>query len=175
MTNWKAAIAVAACIAGPAPALAGDPVTADEILSKVHEAAAYLAEAGDAGLATLDSAASRFVWKDSYVFVYDCDADIIAAHPVAASRGATISALRGGDGGDFGNVLCAAAKIQGGSWAEYEWQRPVAAKAADDLAYAGDHVRKVSYMLAVEGRSWQVGAGMFDDTMTLDQLNALIE
>jgi len=174
MRNWQTAIVVAGLVAGTTPIFAEEPVTADEIIAKVREAAAYLAKEGEAGLATFDRTDSDFVWKDSYIFVYDCDSDVIAAHPVAASRDAIISELRGGDGGDFGNVLCAAAEPDGGSWAEYDWLRPVAEAGTDGLVYHDVHARKVSYMLAVEGTPWQVGAGMFDEDTSIESLNTLL-
>jgi cytochrome c len=148
--------------------------TPEEIVAKVRAAAAHLADHGEAGLAIFDKADSEFVWKDSYIFVYDCAADVIAAHPVTESRGATISDLRGGDGGAFGIDLCAAAEVPGGSWAEYRWRRPTGEGDPQGLAYGGEHIRKVSYMLAVEDTPYQVGAGIFDETTPLDQLDALL-
>jgi signal transduction histidine kinase len=157
---------------GPAAADDGH-ATPEEVIAKVREAAAHLAREGKPGLSTFDNADSPFVWKDTYVFVYDCPGDVIAAHPVAESRGVQISGLRGGDGAAFGIALCAAAEPPGGSWAEYQWRRTVGAN-SKDLAYSGDHVRKVSYMLAVEGMPYQVGAGIFDETSSLEDLDALL-
>jgi len=158
---------------GPAAADDGH-ATPEEVVGKVRAAADYLAKEGEAGLATFDSARSLFVWKDSYIFVYDCPGDVIAAHPVAESRGISISGVRGGDGGAFGIALCAAAEKPGGSWVEYWWQRPVGEVDTDDLAYSGDHVRKISYMLAVDGTPYSVGAGIFDETTSLKDLQALL-
>jgi len=109
------------------------------------------------------------------VFVYDCPDDVIAAHPVAESRGGTISASRGGDGGAFGIALCAAAEKPGGSWTEYQWRRPIEAATPNDLAYTGDHVRKVSYTLSVDGTPYLVGAGIFNESMSLEALNRLLQ
>lgn len=157
------------------PALAEDSATAEEIIDKVNDATNFLAEQGTAGLAAFNAADSEFVWKDSYIFVYDCAADVIAAHPVAESRGVSISALKGGRAETFGLDLCAAADKPGGSWTEYWWPRPVAVSGADHLNYSGDFIRKVSYMRQVPGTSYQVGAGMFDETTSLDMLNNMIE
>lgn len=172
---WSIAATVALAFALSNPAAANEErATPEEVIAKVRDAAALLASEGQAGLATFDSADSAFVWKDSYVFVYDCPGDVISAHPVAESRGVSISGLRGGDGAAFGVALCAAAEKDGGSWAEYEWPRPVGEAGSSDLAYSGDHVRKVSYMLAVEGTPYQVGAGIFDQTTSLEDLDALL-
>jgi len=157
------------------PAVADDSATVEEIINKVNDAANYLAEQDAAGLETFNSANSEFVWKDSYVFVYDCAADVIAAHPVAESRGVSISVLKGGREEAFGLDLCAAAEKPDGSWTEYWWPRPVAVAGADDLAYSGDFIRKVSYMREVSGTSYQVGAGTFDEATSLEKLDSMVE
>ena len=73
-----------------APVLAEDSVTPEEIISKVRAAAVYLSREKADGLVNFNRASSEYVWKDSYVFVYNCDGDVVAAHPVAASRGVSI-------------------------------------------------------------------------------------
>ena len=45
---------------------------------------------------------------------------------------------------------------------------------ADQLAYEGDAARKVSYMLSVDGQPYQVGAGEYNDTATVEELDALL-
>ncbi len=141
----------------------------------MKEAAAYLAKEGKAGLATFDSANSPSVWKDSYVFVWDCASDTVVAHPVAAGRGLTISKLKDDTGKALGAPMCAAADQPGGGWVEYMWPKPVAEKGTNDLAYTGDPARKVTYMLGVPGEPYQVGAGIYDDTLTIDELDKLTE
>jgi len=175
MRQWTSVVAVAGLLSGTAPTVAADMATPEEVVVKVKAAAAYLAKEGEAGLAAFNKADSEFVWKDTYVFVYDCADDVIAAHPVAESRGVSISALRGGDGEAFGIALCAAAEKPGGSWTEYWWRRPVGETKDGDLAYGGEPVRKISYMLSVDGTPYEVGAGIFDETTTLEALNAMIK
>lgn len=155
---------------------AKDSVTPEEIISKVRSAATYLSKEGADGLANFNRASSEYVWKDSYVFVYNCDGDIVAAHPVTESRGVSITGLTDGNGKAFGTELCKAAETPNGSWAEYQWPRPTKERETDNLAYTGQPIRKVSYMLAVDvdGTPYQVGAGMFDETTNLHDLNALL-
>ena len=57
----------------------------------------------------------------------------------------------------YGFELCEVAKRAGGGWVGYVWPRPGSAEPA----------RKVSYVLSVPGRSYQVGAGGYDDDLTL--------
>jgi hypothetical protein len=171
---WRAIVAAAALagLAGP-DALADDGVTPEEVIAKVREAAAYLGKEGDAGLAKIGAEGSPFIWKDTYVFVYDCAADVIVAHAIPASRGLKISGLKDADGKAYGPELCEAAKVTSGSWGEYVWPKPIQ---GDDgqLAYTKEAFRKVSYMLTVDGHPWQVGAGIYNDPMSLAELDALV-
>jgi len=170
------AVLIAAGLTLVAPAaLADETATPQEVIAKVKEAAAYLAKEGKAGLATFNSAESPFVWKDAYVFVWNCADDTVVAHPVTASRGLTISELKDETGKALGAPMCAAADRPGGSWVEYMWPKPVAQKGSDELAYAGDPARKITYMLGVAGQPYQVGAGIYDDALTIDQLDKLAE
>ncbi|MDS4031071.1 MAG: calcium:proton antiporter, partial [Candidatus Contendobacter sp.] len=59
----------------PALTLAADPsaATPDEVITKVHEAVQYLNDKGLAGFSDFNNNKdARWVWKDSYVFVYSC-------------------------------------------------------------------------------------------------------
>ena len=81
-------LTLTAALAWLAPqAVAGEAATPQEVIAEVKEAAVYLAKNGKSGLKTFDSADSPFVWKDTYVFVYDCAAGLAdVAHPVPASK-----------------------------------------------------------------------------------------
>lgn len=158
---------------GPFVALADDGVTPEEVIAKVREAAAFLGKEGKAGLPSFEGEGSPYIWKDTYVFVLDCAADVIPAHAVPASRGVAISGLRDADGKAYGADMCKAAETAGGSWAEYVWPKPVE-DAGGEVVYSKDAYRKVSYMLAVPGQPYQVGAGIYNDPMSLAELDALV-
>lgn len=164
---------VMAAALGAGGAQADDGVTPDEVIAKVREAAVFLAKDGKAGLPSFEGEGSPFIWKDTYVFVLDCAADVIPAHAVPASRGVKISALKDADGKFYGADMCKAAEAPGGSWAEYVWPKPVV---GDDgkVVYSKEAYRKVSYMLAVPGTPYQVGAGIYNDPMSLADLDALV-
>jgi hypothetical protein len=166
-----ASAVVLAAVAGSAAA--DDGVTPEEVIAKVREAAAWLGKEGKAGLSSFEGEGSPFIWKDTYVFVLDCAADVIPAHAVPASRGVRISGLEDAAGKFYGKDMCAAAGKPGGSWAEYVWPKPV--EGADGaVVYSKEAYRKVSYMLAVEGQPYQVGAGIYNDPMSLAELDALV-
>ena len=169
------ALVIGLAVAGlPGASLADDGVTPDAVIAKVREAAAHLAKEGKAGLAAFEEAGSPFVWGDTYVFALDCAADVIAAHPVAASRGVKISSLKDANGKFYGAEMCAAAAKPGGSWAEYVWPKPV--KGEDgEVTYSKEAFRKVSYVVSVDGQPYQVGAGIYNDPMSLVELDALVQ
>ncbi|WP_421723377.1 cache domain-containing protein [Bauldia sp.] len=168
--------AVAALVIGAAPAAAADNnhATPQEIIDKVHEAAAYLADVGDVGLPTFAEANSPFVWKDTYVFVLDCSADLTVSHPVNSNIGRPVSTLKDVNGKPFGKLMCEAAANPDGGWVEYMWPRPVEDKSDDALEEASTPSRKVTYVMTVPDRPYQVGAGDYDDTLTVDQLDKLL-
>ena len=172
LKTWLAAGVVAVALS-PGVLRADDGVTPEEVIAKVRAAAADLARDGEAGLAAIGAEGSPYIWKDTYVFVYDCAADVIVAHAVPASRGLKISGLEDAGGRFYGAALCDAAEVPGGSWSEYVWPKPVAS-ADGQLAYTEDAFRKVSYMLAVEGRPYQVGAGIYNEALSLADLDALV-
>ena len=60
---------------------AQEKAVAQEVVQKVLEAAKSLSQSGEAGLAQFDKSESPSVWKDAYVFVFDCAKGTIAAHP----------------------------------------------------------------------------------------------
>ncbi len=173
------ALTLTAVLAWLAPqAAAEEAATPQEVIVKVKEAAAYLEKNGKSGLKTFDSADSPFVWKDTYVFVYDCVAGLAdVAHPVPATKTKTtkIAADKDATGRVIGPELCKAAARPGGGWFEYMWWKPVKAEGAKHLDYAKTMSRKVSYMLSVKGQPYEVGAGVYNDTLTVKDLNALLK
>jgi signal transduction histidine kinase len=164
-----AALAVALV---PVAGHADDSVTPEEVIAKVREAAALLSKDGKAALSGIESEGSPFIWKDTYVFVLDCAADVIAAHAVPASRGVKISSLKDANGKFYGAEMCAAADKPGGSWAEYVWPKPV--EENGEVVYSKEAYRKVSYLISVDGQPYQVGAGIYNDPLSLADLDALV-
>jgi cytochrome c len=170
-------LTLTAALAWLAPqAVAGEAATPQEVIAEVKEAAVYLAKNGKSGLKTFDSANSPFVWKDTYVFVYDCAAGLAdVAHPVPASKERKLAMNKDATGRVIGPELCKAAARPGGGWVEYMWWKPVKVEGAEQLTYAKKISRKVSYMLSVEGQPYAVGAGVYNDTLTVEDLNALLK
>ncbi len=144
-----------------------ESATAEEVVQKVREAAAVLAEKGDDALPMFNEPTSPYVWKDSYIFVVNCDTGVVLAHPIQRERvGKPIA-----DGPTHGGVTaaeraqkhCAMARQPGGGWWAYEFTKP------------GGKVstRKVSHMLMVEGSPWVVGAGVYDKNTPVEDFHAV--
>lgn len=176
MRHLGSAIVLAGILGWATTAAAAEgQATPEEVISKVRAAAGYIETEGEAGLSLFDEAETDYVWKDSYVFVWDCATDTVVAHPVPANRGLTISTIKDKAGKPIGEMMCAAAKQPHGGWVEYSWPKAVQQGGADNLEYTGDPGRKVTFMLSVEGQPYQVGAGIPDETHTLEQLDALVK
>ncbi len=145
-------------------------MTPAEVIAKVKEAAAFLAEKGEAGLAEFNDPNGRWSWKDTYVFVFDCEKGVIIGHPSKDLVGIDLASRTDKNGLKFNVALCKEAEKPNGGWVEY-W-RPT-----DVIDEAGnaEYRRKVSYMMAVPGQKMQVGAGIYEPTLTVDELNAMIE
>ncbi len=152
------------------PAQAAETVTPDEIITKVHEAAKFLSEKGEAGLAQFNDPKGPWAWKDTYVFVFDCSRGIIVAHPNKDLVGTKLALRVDKNGLKYDLSLCEEAKKPLGGWVEY-W-RP--SDVIDETGTA-EYQRKISYMLKVQGRPYEVGAGIYEPTLTVDELNKMLE
>ena len=140
--------------------------TPQEVVGKVREAALLLEERAAAGLLVLRDPRSRFMWKDTYVFVVNCDADEVMANAAFPTRqGGDIKQHTDYDGKHYGIELCnTAAKHPDGAWIEYIWPR----------SGGGEPTRKISFVVSVKGRPYQVGAGIYDDNIMLEELGELM-
>ncbi|MQX36534.1 cache domain-containing protein [Roseospira navarrensis] len=171
-----AAIALAApatltaTLTAPTPASAAEETsaTAEEVITKVLEAARFLHDKGQAGFADFNNNA-RWVWKDSYVFVFSCLDNRMIAHPLRPDLvGRPILQMEDEKGNMLFQELCAAGESPEGGWVEYWWPRPGEAKASRKISYTTS--TEVSFQPDV-----RVAAGIYDDSMSLEDLDALTE
>jgi cytochrome c len=157
--------------AGPACAApaAEEPATAEEAVAKVWAAARFLQDKGASGVASLDSRAGPWTWKDSYVFAFDCRRDRMIAHPIRPDLvGRPIMQITDSNGKYVFSELCKAGALPRGGWVEYDWTRPGAGRAS----------RKLSYVLTANiafSTGIQVAAGIHDEHLALDELTRLTE
>ena len=166
-TIWMTAlVAGVAAFGTSADPTHDEHATPIEVVSKVRMAAKLLADQGAAGIEVIRDSTSEFTWKDTYVFVVDCHQDLVLANPAFPKRqGGDIKQHTDYDGKRYGLELCKTAQQPGGGWVEYVWPRPG----------GGEPSRKISYVTTVEGRSYQLGAGIYNDTISLAELSRMIE
>ena len=146
-------------------AVGQDNATPQEVVAKVREAASTLSKTGD--LAQFNQKQDPWVWKDTYIFVYDCNKMVEAAHPIKPELiGKDLGSVKGSNGKQLypdPKRFCHAARTPSGAWAEYWWPKPGEKEGS----------RKISYGLSAKGTPYVVGAGIYDDKATIAELSKL--
>jgi len=144
-------------------AVGQDKATAQEVVAKVNEAANTLAKTGD--LAPFSQKQAPWTWKDTYIFVLDCDKKVYAAHPIKPELvRQDIMAVKDAKGKNvYPEGFCDAARKPSGAWIEYSWPKPGEKEGS----------RKVTYALSAKGTPYVVGAGIYDDKATIAELSKL--
>jgi len=146
-------------------AAARDKATPKEVVAKVKEAAAALSRSGD--VAQFNQKPSPWIWKDTYIFVQNCDKMVLAAHPLRPDLvGQDMGSVKDPKGNSiFPNpkALCEAARKPSGTWAEYQWAKPGEKEGS----------RKISYFLGAKGTPYVVCAGIYDNKATIAELSML--
>ena len=166
MKNGKILVVLAVAllvIALPNVVVGQDKATAREVVAKVRQAASSLSKKGD--LAPFNQKQGTWVWKDTYIFVVDCDKKVIAAHPIKPELvGQDVLSLKDAKGKNFfSEGWCDAAITPSGIWIEYSWRKPGEKEGS----------RKLTYGLSAKGTPYAVGAGIYDDKATIAELSKL--
>ena len=144
----------------PVPSsLGAEKATPLEVVQKVVAAEKFLADNDPDKLQHFNNADSEWSWGGTYVFVLDCSRITVSAHPVQPGLiGRDLSLLRDVKGKLFFVELCTASEK--GGWVEYYWPKPGEKEAS----------RKISYMRQIPGTEFQVGAGLYEDVLDLEEL-----
>ena len=140
--------------------------TPEEVIVKVHEAVQYLNDKGLAGFSDFNNNKdARWVWKDSYVFVYSCRDNVMIAHPLRPDMvGKPILQMKDDKDHLLFQEMCKVGANKNGGWVEYWWPKPGEAKASRKISYV--HGAEVSFKPDI-----QVGAGIYDDKQSVAELN----
>ncbi len=143
--------------------------TPDEVVVKVNEAVQYLKSKGLAGFSDFNNNKdARWVWKDTYVFVYSCRDNVMIAHPLRPDMvGKPILQMKDDKDHLLFQDMCKAGANTDGGWVEYWWPKPGEAKSSRKISYV--HSAEVSFKPDI-----QVGAGIYDDKMSVEELNKSI-
>ena len=148
------------------PVRAEEKATPAEVVGKVREAAVFLQGAGETGLLDFAAPEGKWVWKDTYVWVLKCNDMTDAAHPINPKLvGRNLAGLKDVAGNYLFIQMCEASKKAKGGWVEYWWPKVGEKKPS----------RKVAFILQVPDSPYQVAAGIYDDTISLEDLNRLTE
>ena len=152
---------------GVADSVSAEDITlARKVVENVKDAAAFLSENGEAGLAEFNNPESRFAKGDAYVFIFDCASGTLAAHPHSPKLiGKNLKGMKDRDGHLFFVQLCEAGENPKGGWVEYWWPKPGEKSPS----------RKISYALAAPGTRYTPIAGIYDDNVSVDELARLLE
>ena len=144
-------------------AVGQDHATAQEVVAKVREAASTLSKTGD--VAQFNQKQSPWVWKNTYIYVVDCDKRVEAANPIKPEIvGLDIGSIKDTKGKIvYPDSFCDAARKPSGEWIEYWWPKPGEKEGS----------RKVSYNLGAKGTPYVVGAGVYDDKASIAELSKL--
>lgn len=150
----------------PVWAADGENATPDEVINKIHEAVQYLKNKGIAGFADFNNNKdARWVWKDSYVFVYSCRDNSMIAHPLRPDMvGRPILQMKDEKGHFLFQDMCKVGDKADGGWVEYWWPKPGEPTSSRKISYV--HSAEVSFKPDI-----QVGAGIYDDKMSVEELN----
>jgi hypothetical protein len=139
--------------------------TPQEVRQKVAEAAQFLAESGEKGLKEFENPAGRFVWKDTFVWVTECEKNFCLPTPRSRDIGINLSQLKCYQTGKLYILgLCDDMSAHPeGAWVEHWQPRPG----------FDEPQRKVSFMMQVPKSPYQVVADIFDEATTLEQLKKI--
>jgi len=146
------AVLLSLCLAVPAFA---DKATKDEVVAKVKEAAAMIINGGqDAAFKEINNKEGKFVWKDTYVFVFDLEGTLLAR--AFQQQGIGKNWLHFEDKSNPPKQpvkeMVDLAKGKGEGWVEYMYPKP------NEEAPS----KKISYVSRVPGQNLFVGAGIYE-------------
>ena len=138
-------------------------VTPQGVVENVHKAAELLKTKGKEGLEILRDPQYELNTGDAYIFIIDVEESLVVSNPRFPERnGGNIREHLDWAGKHYGIELCDVA-MRGGGWIEFVWPKPGSTEG----------VRKISYIYPVPGLRYTVCAGIYDDTMSLDELNRM--
>ena len=144
----------------PGFANAEEKATVQEVYDMVVKGAAVVEELGEDALVEFNKPKGEFAWKDTYVFVLNCETGRIVGHPSPQGRKLTTKDITCKKTGRQIMQVGCDHWDPNGEWIEYWWTYPP----------TGETKRKLSFIIKVPGHPYQVGAGIYNDTTSLKEL-----
>ena len=146
------------------PVSAQDKATPQEVFKIVLSAVDVLQNLKEKGLPAFNDPKGEFVYKDTYVYVMNCETGILLATPDHPEFiGQNILGMQDPNGVFLIKELCRVASNPNGGWVEYLW-KPDAAKTAS---------RKICFAIKIPETQYTALAGIHDDKMTIEQLEKI--
>jgi len=139
--------------------------TVREVYAKVSEASRFLSQKGAKGLSEFENPKGKFVWKDTYVWVTQCEQNYCLPGPKKNDIGLDLSHVKCYKTGKY-YILELCDKVTDhpdGAWVEYWRPRPG----------FSEPQRKVCFMKQVPGTPYQVVSEIFNDQTSLAELNKI--
>ncbi|RKU67577.1 antibiotic biosynthesis monooxygenase [Parabacteroides sp. AF17-3] len=138
-------------------------VTPQMVVENVHKAAKLLKTQGETGLKIVSDPTSEFNTGDDYIFIIDVEKSLVVSNPRFPERtGGNIREHLDWNKEHYGVRLCEVA-MQGGGWIEFVWPKPGTTEG----------VRKISYIYPIPGLRYTVCAGIYNESMAIDELNKM--
>lgn len=138
--------------------------TPQELIAKVKQAAELVKNKGEASFPDFDDPNGPWVFGGTYVFIMKCDETKLATHPIKPKLiGRDLSTIKDKFGNYFFSQMCEASKNPKGGWTEYYWPKPGEKQQS----------RKISFTIPIPGTPYQAGAGLYDDTISVEELKRL--
>ncbi len=139
--------------------------TPQEVYQKVTEAAQFLSKSGVKGLKEFENPMGKFVWKDTFVWVTECEKNYCLPTPKSQDLGLNLSQMKCHKTGKL--YILSLCDDMGahpeGAWVEHWQPRP-----GFDAPQ-----RKVSFMAQVPHTPYQVVSDVFDDATSLEELSQI--
>jgi cytochrome c len=153
-------------VLGAASLYAEEKATPREVFDMVVNAAGVLESLGEEGLAAFNDPKGEFTWKDTYVQVYNCEKRQVVGHPNAKLLTMPPEQwwnVQDKKGNYLTRNLCEASKNPYGAWVEYWWPKIGETEPS----------RKITFIIQVSNTPYQVSAGIYDDKLSIEELNKI--
>jgi len=148
--------------------MAEETATPKEVFDMVVKGAYLLENLGAEGLPAFNEQNGELTWKDTYVQAYNCGERQIPGHPSPKVRAFTTEkfwSLQDSNGVYICREICNVAENPSGGWIEYQWPKRGETEPS----------RKITFVIQVPNTPWQVSAGIYDDNVTIEELNKTLK
>lgn len=144
-------------VAPPVFAQSSPPASekADQTKALVNKAAALIESKGKAAFAELRVKGSEWFHGDTYVFVYDLQANVLLNPAFPAREGTNVKGQKDTNGKSFHDAIIRTAESEGSGWVDYMFPKPGQAQPSQKWAY----VKR----LTIDGLPGLVASGFYPD------------